>query len=83
MNRIGRLTRINYLLKMFTIAVYYFYHYVHSSAALEVDSHSYKNVDTTKPAQDVDPALLQCWPTVADGGPTLNQHWINVSLLAM
>ena len=24
------------------------------------------------------PMLGQCWPSVADGGPTLTQHWVNV-----
>ena len=28
--------------------------------------------------QDVDPMLFQCWASVADGGLTLKQHWINV-----
>ena len=23
-----------------------------------------------------DPMLVQCWTDVADGGPTLNQHWV-------
>ena len=22
--------------------------------------------------------LVQCWASVADGGPALNQHWVNV-----
>ena len=25
--------------------------------------------------------LFQCWPSVADAGPTLNQHWVSVSCL--
>ena len=25
--------------------------------------------------------LVECWTSVADGGPTLNQHWFNVSCL--
>ena len=25
--------------------------------------------------------LAQCWPKVADGGPTLGQRWVNVYLL--
>ena len=28
--------------------------------------------------QDVEPMLIQCWVTVCDVGPTLNQHWVNV-----
>ena len=27
----------------------------------------------------IDPMLFQCWSSVADGGPTLKQHWVNVS----
>ena len=26
-----------------------------------------------------DPILVWCWPDVVDGGPTLNQHWVNFS----
>ena len=26
-----------------------------------------------------DPILVQCWNSVADGGPTLYQHWVGVS----
>ena len=29
----------------------------------------------------VDPMLGWCWPSVVDGGPTLAQHWVNVSCL--
>ena len=25
--------------------------------------------------------LVQCWASVTDGGPTLNQHYVNVSCL--
>ena len=25
------------------------------------------------------PLLFQCWATVYDGGPAMNQHWVNVS----
>ena len=25
--------------------------------------------------------LIQCWATVNDAGPTVNQHWFNVSCL--
>ena len=25
--------------------------------------------------------LAQCWPSVENAGPTLNQHWVNVSCL--
>ena len=27
---------------------------------------------------DIDPMLFYCWPTVGNGGPTLNQHWVNI-----
>ena len=30
-------------------------------------------------ARDVDPMLLWCWASVADGGSALQQHWVNVS----
>ena len=28
---------------------------------------------------DIDPVLDQCWATVYDAGPTLVQHWVDVS----
>ena len=31
--------------------------------------------------QDIYPRLVQCWPTVCDAGPALNQPWMNVSCL--
>ena len=34
-------------------------------------------------ARYIDPKLVQCWATVCDGGPTLNQHWINVGVLIL
>ena len=34
-----------------------------------------------QPTRDVYPMLVQCWNDVVDGGPTLNQHWVNVSRL--
>ena len=30
---------------------------------------------------DVEPILVSCWPTVSDGGPTLNQDWFNTVCL--
>ena len=27
--------------------------------------------------------LCQCWASVVDGGPTLTQHWVNVSCWAV
>ena len=29
----------------------------------------------------VDPMLFECWASLADGGPTLKQHKVNVSCL--
>ena len=29
----------------------------------------------------VEPMLFYCWAGVADNGPTLKQHWLNVSCL--
>ena len=29
----------------------------------------------------VEPVLVLCWVSVADGGPKLDQHWVNVSCL--
>ena len=31
--------------------------------------------------QCFNPMLVQCWASVEDGGPTLNQHWVDVSCL--
>ena len=31
--------------------------------------------------RNVRPMLISCWATVGDGGPTWNQHWVNVSHL--
>ena len=33
------------------------------------------------PSNGVQPMLVQCWATVVDGGPTLNQHWLDTSYL--
>ena len=33
----------------------------------------------TQQTRDIDPMLVQCWASVVDDGPTLNQHWVNVS----
>ena len=29
--------------------------------------------------QGIHPMLFQCWASVEDGGPTLNQHWVYAS----
>ena len=31
--------------------------------------------------RDVDPMLVYFWASVADGGPKIDQHWVNVSCL--
>ena len=36
---------------------------------------------STQKTQDIDSMLVQCWASVVDDGPTLNQHWVNVSCL--
>ena len=33
--------------------------------------------------RNVEPMLVQCWSTVYDAGPTMNQHRLNVSLLVL
>ena len=35
----------------------------------------------TPSKHDVDPMLVQCWPTIYDADPTSNQHWFNASCL--
>ena len=35
----------------------------------------------TQQTRDIHPRLVQCWTSVVDGGPTLNQSWVNVSCL--
>ena len=35
----------------------------------------------TQQTRDIEPLLVQCWSTVYDAGPTLNQQWLNVSCL--
>ena len=34
------------------------------------------------PTCDVDPVLVECWPSVSDAGSTFNQHRVNVSFQA-
>ena len=31
--------------------------------------------------RDYEPVLFYCWSTVCDAGPTLKQHWLNISCL--
>ena len=37
--------------------------------------------DISQQTRGIDPMLFQCWPTVDDAGPTLNQHRVNVTYL--
>ena len=37
--------------------------------------------DHSQQTRDIHPRLIQCWSTVCDAGPTLYQHWVNVSRL--
>ena len=39
------------------------------------------SVKTSPQTRDVDPMLVYSWLDVVDGGPTLGQHWFNVSCL--
>ena len=40
-----------------------------------------RRVLDTQQTRYIDPVLGQCWATVCDGGPTLTQHWVDVSCL--
>ena len=40
-----------------------------------------KTGKTTQQTRDIHPVLVKCWDSVADRGPTLYQHWVNVSCL--
>ena len=39
-------------------------------------------LQTSQKTQDVDPMLVECWPTIYDAGPTLNQYSHNVLYLS-
>ena len=39
------------------------------------------DASTPQQTQVIDPMLVQCWASVVDGGPTLDQHWVYVSCL--
>ena len=41
------------------------------------------NCDTslTQQTRDIHPMLFQCWANIEDGGPTLEQHGVNVLCL--
>ena len=36
---------------------------------------------TAQQTRGVEPELILCWASIADGGPELDQHWVNVSCL--
>ena len=40
-----------------------------------------KYLNLSQQTRDIDPKLDQCWATVYDAGPTLVQHWGDVSCL--
>ena len=46
-----------------------------------VDMQRWPNLDYSQSARYTDPMLVQCWPTVFDAGPKLNQHSLSVSCL--
>ena len=41
----------------------------------------YCSVSLAQQTRYIDPMLVQCWTSVVDGDPTLDQHWIDVSCL--
>ena len=45
---------------------------------LSYNNHSFT---VTQQTRHIDLMLVQCWASVVDGGPTLAQHWIDVSCL--
>ena len=40
-------------------------------------------ISATHQTRDDDPMLFYCWPTIPDVGPTLKQHWLKMSYLAV
>ena len=38
-------------------------------------------VRSCQQTRDIEPLLVQCWASVVDGGPTLNQQWLNGACL--
>ena len=38
-------------------------------------------LDNAQQMQDFDPMLLYCWAIVCNSGPTIQEHWVNVSRL--
>ena len=43
--------------------------------------HTQPSLYITQQSQYIHPMLVRCWPSVVDGGPTLNQPRVNVSCL--
>ena len=38
----------------------------------------FTGLNAAQKTQGVEPVLVWCWASVADGGPALDQHWVNV-----
>ena len=53
---------------------------LHMSSRIQQNSTSHCESPTLQ-TRDIEPLLVQCWSNVVDGGPTLNQQWLNVSCL--
>ena len=60
--------------------VYYRYSYY---SALEPHQCAKQNVacQHSQQTRDVEPMLVQCWPTVCNSSPTSNQHWFDALCL--
>ena len=54
---------------------------VHLSFKPQPDRMSHRGWPIAKRTQDSHHRLVQCWASVADGGPTLDRHWVNVCCL--
>ena len=52
-----------------------------SSAPLRVHEKCSQTCAQTQQTRDIDPKLNQWWATVADGGPTLIQHWMRIHVV--
>ena len=49
--------------------------------SVQTDQHVANNSMSFHQTRDVEPVLVWCWASVVDGGPIINQHWLNVSCL--
>ena len=43
----------------------------------------YMGMHSPQQTPDVESVLVQCWATVCDAGPALNQHWLNAYYLSV